>query len=305
MKSPLTIVIPVYNRARTLPRLLRSIDAQTLAPAAVVLVDNASTDDSMRVMTEWAGRRCDTKVVSQPRRGASAARNRGLQEVATEWTMFFDSDDEMLPRHVEEFSRAIADNPLAGIIGRNVIYRRNGTERVTYYSESSPLFNHLFRSTLSTLRYVARTSLFRTVGGWDESLSGWDDYELGVRLLLQKPVMATVPGPPSVRVYFESESISGETFGAHPERWERSLDLIRKHLEGRKADNVWLDARTVILAAEYAREGFGGLSARLRDKVLSRTASPWRMRLVYAYMMHFGRFAWVFARMLFPFTNKS
>ena len=54
MHSPVTIVIPVYNRAHTIARTLRSIDTQTLRPAHVILVDNNSSDNSVDVMRAWA-----------------------------------------------------------------------------------------------------------------------------------------------------------------------------------------------------------------------------------------------------------
>lgn len=302
MTSPLTIVIPVRNRAHTLPRLLKSIDAQTLAPAAVVLVDNASTDTSLRVMTEWASTRGDVTVVSEPRPGACAARNRGLAEVATEWTMFFDSDDEMLPTHIEDFSRAITADPRGDIFGRGVIYRSGSRDTVKPYLTRSALFLHLFTSILSTQRYVARTELFRSVGGWDESLPGWNDYEIGVRLLLTHPRLATVPGAPSVIVHSHPDSITGESYSAHPDRWERSLETVRRDLQALGSPRLtdWIDARGMILAAAYAVEGRNDLAESLRERILQRTRHPRRMKLFYMHNLRFRRFTWLLVRLLLP-----
>ncbi len=302
MLSPLTIVIPAYNRAATLPRLLRSIDAQSLAPAAVILVDNASTDDSLRIMTNWASTRSDVTVLSESHPGACAARNRGLAEVSTEWTMFFDSDDEMLPTHIEDFTRAIAANPHADIVGRNVIYRSGQHDTVKPYLTRSPLFLHLFTSVLSTQRYVARTELFRSVGAWDESLPGWNDYELGVRLLLRRPRLAVVPGPPSVIVHTHPDSITGDSFSSHPDRWERSLAKVRATLEatGKPRYVDWADARGMVLAACYAREGRDDLSSRLCRHILSRSRHPRLMKLFHRHNRAFGRFTWVLVRLLLP-----
>ena len=81
MHSPVTIVIPVYNRAHTIARTLRSIDAQTLRPARVILVDNNSSDSSVDAMRAWADGKDYVTLLSQPRPGACAARNRGLDHV--------------------------------------------------------------------------------------------------------------------------------------------------------------------------------------------------------------------------------
>ena len=81
------------------------------------------------------------------------------------------------------------------------------------------MFHHLFRGCLSTQRYVARTSLFRAVGAWDENLSGWVDYELGTRLLMHTSAILRLSGTPTVTTFQQEESITGTGFSAHPERW--------------------------------------------------------------------------------------
>ena len=102
MTSPITIVVPVYNREYLLQRTLDSIACQSVAPAKIVLVDNASSDSSLEMMHRWAEKitSCEVKVCVETKKGAAAARNRGLREVDSDFVMFFDSDDVMLPGHV-------------------------------------------------------------------------------------------------------------------------------------------------------------------------------------------------------------
>ncbi len=314
MKSPISVVIPVYNRESTLERTLCSIDEQRVKPAYVVLVDNGSADRSAEIISSWAEGKDNVTVVTEPKRGACAARNRGLAEVRSEFVCFFDSDDVMLPEHIREFSEKIAHNPGGDIFGRNIIVRLlDGTEKTCYFSSRSPMFNHLFRSSLSTGRIVVRTALVRLVGGWDESLSGWDDYELGVRLLLATDKVAAVSGKPSVVAFQQAESLTGTDFSSHPERWERALDRVRDVClqAGRKDLLKWIDARAMILAAQYALEARMSadenticlalkLSDALREKVLARTSYPVRMKMIYAHNLWFKRLTWLMARILFP-----
>ncbi len=322
MHSPVTIVIPVYNRAHTIARTLRSIDTQTLRPAHVILVDNNSSDNSVDAMRAWADGKDYVTLLSQPRAGACAARNRGLECVTTEWTMFFDSDDVMAPEHVSDFSRAIDSNPQADIIGRDILTRFiDGSIRRLYFltGRDNAMFHHLFRGCLSTQRYVARTSLFRAVGAWDENLSGWVDYELGTRLLMHTSAILRLSGTPTVTTFQQEESITGTGFSAHPERWEHSLDTIRDHfLSLPDSDNRrrrwldWLDARSMILAAAYEREALENtshadrenyavahsLSASLYAKVMQRTPHPHRQRLIYLHNLHLRRLTWLLAKSL-------
>lgn len=314
--SPITIVIPVYNRQDTLLRTLRSVEMQRVAPAEVILVDNNSSDGSLDVMRRWAEGKRDVRILSERMQGACAARNRGLREVRTEFVEFFDSDDEMLPHHIADFTTAITMNPDADILGRNIVTMRlDGSSRTEHFVARSPMFHHLFLSSLSTGRIVVRTELVRSVGGWNESLSGWDDYELGVRMLLSggvKPVK--VPGPPSVIAYQQEESLTGVDFSSNAGRWEMALDEVYGLCQSAQRFDLlkWVDARCMILAAQYrieadASRGSEGnalsidLARRMMDNVLSRTDAPWRMKLIYRHNLYLRRFTWLFARLLFPF----
>ncbi|MCM1355291.1 MAG: glycosyltransferase [Staphylococcus sp.] len=315
MKSPVTIVIPVYNREHLVGRTLDSIASQEVKPAGVVLVDNNSTDGTLEVLHEWAkeDHGFDVCVVSEPKAGASAARNRGLREVATDFVMFFDSDDVMLPSHVGDFTAAIAAyGDEVDIFGRSLLIEElDGRRNKHYFTDRSPMFNHIFRGCLSTARIVVRASLVREAGGWNEDLRGWDDYELGVRLLLAGARVMTVKGAPSVLTYRTAESITGTVNSACSERWEQSLDLVESHF--RSAGDAHLvrltDARRMVLASQYraevksAADRTAALNAakqasRLYDHVLQRTDSPLRMRLVYFHNRCFKRLTWVLVRML-------
>ncbi len=296
----ITVVIPAYNRGRLIGRTLDSIARQTMQPAGVILVDNGSDDDTLAVMREWASGREGVQVVEEPRRGACAARNAGLGLVETRYVMFFDSDDEMLPGHIAEFQRAIGRYPDCGILGRDVENRDEaGHCRRFYFSELSPIFMHIFRSTLGTQRYVVLTELVRSAGGWDESLSGWDDYELGLRLLLHEPRVKDIGGRPTVINYTHGESITGLSHREHPERWEPALELMhrlvdRSGLSERRKRKVhrWISARTAILAARYSCEGYDEGARRCLAKACERGAAR-RMRLVYHHNRLCGRLSWL------------
>ena len=107
----ITIIVPVYNRAHLVGATLDSIAAQTLRPIHLVLVDNNSQDNTLKVLLDFKKRHQSddfkVTVLQETRRGAAAARNCGLQEATTEWVMFFDSDDIMAPDLLESYARAV------------------------------------------------------------------------------------------------------------------------------------------------------------------------------------------------------
>ncbi|MDE6557296.1 MAG: glycosyltransferase family 2 protein [Duncaniella sp.] len=313
--APIGMVIPVYNRAHTLPRTLDSIAAQTVMPSQIIIVDNGSTDSSKSVVSDRIAAfrqkhpEVIVKLIDESKPGACAARNRGLQEIAAPFTMFFDSDDIMFPSHVADFAKAIAENPGIEIFGRDMwLEAPDGSRRRLYChltgGHRTTLFHHIFRASLSTQRIVASTRLYREAGGWDEDLDGWNDFEIGVRLILARPKMMSLGGDPTVVGLSQAESITGTSFSAHPQRWEKSLWKIRQILE--KSDFApeavrWVDGRAMVLAAQYdseSPEGSSPLSESLRSRVEALTDSPRRLRMIYRHQRRFGRLSWVVARIL-------
>lgn len=103
MQNPLvSIIIPNFNKANFVKETLCSLMAQTCANFEVVIVDDASTDDSVRAIEETIKDDARFKLIKQPQgQGGSAARNLGFANSNGEFVMFFDSDDLLTPTCLE------------------------------------------------------------------------------------------------------------------------------------------------------------------------------------------------------------
>lgn len=88
----ISIVIPLYNKEKTIVRTLRSILAQNVDDYEIIIVDDGSTDNSLAQVNTIKDDRI--KVISQKNSGVSAARNRGIREAKGEYIGFIDADDE-------------------------------------------------------------------------------------------------------------------------------------------------------------------------------------------------------------------
>jgi len=88
----ISIVIPLYNKAATVERTLRSILKQTVRDYEVIVVDNGSTDGGERIVRQINDTRI--RLINQDKQGVSAARNKGIEESKYEWVAFLDADDE-------------------------------------------------------------------------------------------------------------------------------------------------------------------------------------------------------------------
>jgi glycosyltransferase involved in cell wall biosynthesis len=91
MNPKVSVVIPTYNRAATVCKGVESVLAQTFTDLEVIVVDDGSSDDTGRILRETFGDRI--RYFAQPNRGASVARNKGINEARGEWIAFLDSDD--------------------------------------------------------------------------------------------------------------------------------------------------------------------------------------------------------------------
>lgn len=313
--AQLTIVVPVYNREHLVERTLNSIKAQTYRPLNLIVVDNNSTDSTLSTILQWCSANnsedFSVTVAMEPIPGAAAARNAGLRMVNTTWTMFFDSDDVMLPSHVSRIMNAIDNSPDVDLVGWDVfISFPDGSNSVKKFPEHTTLYNCIMDGTLSTQRYMAKTAIFNMVGGWNNSVRVWDDIELGSRLL-QFPAIkiGRLLGEPRVIIFARDDSITGPTFSSRAKGCEHALCIMEKVIPPHL--NYIVQLKRAILAANYYKEKNAKMSRRLYIESLSNTNSLWNrwlMKAAYHYTRLGGRGAAKLLRRYFkdePQTDKK
>ena len=93
-----SVIMPTFNRADTIQRSIRSVQAQSFTDWELIVVDDGSTDNTVALIEG-----CDPrlKILRQENQGAVGARNAGLRASAGSYIAFLDSDDEWLPHHLE------------------------------------------------------------------------------------------------------------------------------------------------------------------------------------------------------------
>jgi len=272
--NDITIVVPVRNREAVVCETLDSIVAQTYRPLRLIVVDNGSEDASADVVSRWiAAHRSDdfnAILLSEPVPGACRARNAGLRAVETEWVMFFDSDDIMLPMHVSRaMSIAGADVDIVGW-DYELISLEGRKFRRRFYTNDL-WYNNLFHSSLSTLRYMARTDLFRRAGGWLDSAAMFDDAELGMRLLALNPRIKSAGREITVVVRESPRSIMTDPSG-RLKSMQPALDAMQRTMPPATAH--WVDLMRILMAKTWAKDDAG--AAEYADKIIS--AAPFFRR---------------------------
>lgn len=100
-----SVVIPTFNRAVLVARAIESVLSQSRPANEIIVVDDGSTDDTVRRLADYAKR--GVRVIRQENAGAPAARNHGVALAAYRWIAFLDSDDVWVPEHLERIAAAI------------------------------------------------------------------------------------------------------------------------------------------------------------------------------------------------------
>lgn len=296
--ASITIVIPVYNREHLIERTLDSIAAQDVRPLSLIVVDNNSTDHSLETVRQWADSHArdsnlDIRILSEPRPGAARARQTGLGYVETEWAQFFDSDDVMVPGILSDALRHSDDVDIVCWMREQISL--TGRHSIKQFRPDDILRCHIYNGMLSTQSYMVRTKFLKNAGGWNPDAPVWNDWELGLRLLLRSPRCAAIDKV-GVFVYSQEESITGTSFSAKKGQWERIIDMMETYVADRPDIRAMLDYRRVNLAALYTLEGNRAAGRRLLKQAVDKAscsalAKLW-LRILYVYTAIGGRGAY-------------
>lgn len=111
MKPIISVVIPLYNKEKSIYRTLRSVQNQLEQRFEIIVVNDGSTDNSAAVAQSLLG---SGRIISQENAGESAARNRGVLEANTDIIAFLDADDEWKPGFLSHILRLMNNFPDCG-----------------------------------------------------------------------------------------------------------------------------------------------------------------------------------------------
>ncbi len=112
MMTTVSVVLPTYNRVRTLERAVHSVLAQSFTDLELIVVDDGSRDNTHELMTRLADSDRRVRYIQHPANlGQSRARNTGISSAAGKFIAFQDSDDEWLPAKLGRQVEAMEDFP--------------------------------------------------------------------------------------------------------------------------------------------------------------------------------------------------
>jgi glycosyltransferase involved in cell wall biosynthesis len=226
-----TVVIPTHNRWPMLRSALWSALNQEGVDPAVVVVDDASADQTREALAAVEDAR--VTVLRLPENsGVSAARNLGLEQVATEWVAFLDDDDVWAPSHLAgllEAANAAEHDVDVVCSGSYTVTGERAVTRVRCPPTAARVREALRARNVLVVpsRVLVRTEAVRAVGGFDTEFSLAADWDLWLRLVQNGAVAAA----PAVSVAY---TVHGENMHLDV---PRALDELAR-LEERHADAI-------------------------------------------------------------------
>jgi GT2 family glycosyltransferase len=243
----ITIVIPNYNGAACLEVCLRSLAQQTGPQSEVLVVDNASRDNSIEVIRRVAPQ---AGILLQERNsGFAAAVNRGVKAARGTWIAVLNNDTEVAADWLAECAAAIARHPEASFLACRILDYRSRTRiysagdcflraGIGYRRGQEQPDSEEFRREIPIFSACGCAALYRktvleAAGGYDENFFAYlEDVELGLRLQASGAIGFYTPG---ARVYHLGGGTSGGEFAPLVVRLgtRNAILLLLKSVPGR------------------------------------------------------------------------
>jgi len=192
-----SFVVPVYNKAAWLPRVLRQIEAQHGDFAReFIFVDDGSTDDSLAILEATTAHWRNVTIRRQTNHGSAHATNQGIALARLPYIKFVDADDLLADRATETL--------LAALGGSDAVLAYGGVERyddetgidlqacrpgAAVHRIDAPLRPALRNALFNPTQFLVRTEVAQAVGGCDERIVHSQEYSLTLRLARAGPFL--------------------------------------------------------------------------------------------------------------------
>ncbi len=190
----ISVIVPSFNCAKYLGRAIDSILGQSMPDFEVIVVDDGSSDGTFAVVAQYQ-KHASVRYLHQSNKGPSAARNHGLKASQARYVMFVDADDALPPGALATIESAITQTGASWCV-TDVL--RVSDETPTIVRSLVPV-RDLFYGILAD-DFIRRGVFFRredlvAIGGYDETLTIREDWDLNIRMIEGGKRFLYIPSP--------------------------------------------------------------------------------------------------------------
>ena len=267
IEPKVSVIITTYNRAGLLPRAVNSVLNQTLDEYEIIIVDDASSDDTQQIIAGFDDLRIRS-VRHEVNRGQSVATNAGIARARGEYVTFLDDDDEWPADRLRRMVAVLDDaRPNVGLVyGWRISVDDSTGETVEYphYThEGDRFFEEMLANNflIGTGRLMVRTSVAREIGCYDENLNVHNDWDFVTRVALKYDVAVC---PAVVLIFHVSHG------SARISDYATEAGVNRHRL-------TWERRRMKLIASELARRPRLRATLLRRKSLLEMSQGNWSM----------------------------
>lgn len=247
MIPTVSVIIPVYGRFNLLKYAVESVLAQTHPVSEIILIDDGSIDETPQVLPDYIAAnpawRERVRYFYQENQGPSAAINNGIARASGEWLAFIATDDLWLPWKLEWQFRALDKYKYqCGLCFTDAWFMNDPRQKTTVFQIFGNLGNELLGMISDPVRLMAdhkwwvwcqtvlvRTSLARSIGGFDPLLRHGEDADFLFRMALVSPFCYV--GTPMVLIDRSPTEVKHFGEAAHWRDYEFCLRMHERRLE--------------------------------------------------------------------------
>lgn len=267
MNSPLiSVIIPVYNGEKTIEETIASLLQQTYSNWELIVIDDGSSDRTPILIQDILAQhpQIQGSLVSYPQTGACASRNRGAALAQGKFLAFLDADDVWTADKLELQLEALQNSP-----GAKVAYSWTDYIDITgkflypggHATHQGNVYEYLLLSNFlenGSNALICRDA-FRNVGGFDESVTGVDEWDLFIRMAQQSEFSCEFVVIPQVQVFYR---LSNQSLSARIDRQaSECLKVIDRAFQSSPSSLQHLKPKSIANLYRYLT--FRGLSSDL------------------------------------------
>ncbi len=200
-KIPLvSVIIPIYNYGHKFQKTLESVFNSKYDNIEIIIVNDGSTDEYVIKKLQSLEHIQNVKIFSIDNGGPSKARNFGISKSKGEYILPLDADDMISPEYIQNCVSILKNNKNISPVycDTNHIGEILGVEKRPEWS-----FERLLQGPFIVNCSMFHRKAFDACGGYDEDLSGWEDYDLWIRMAKNGFVGKRIPKP--LFTYFHHE----------------------------------------------------------------------------------------------------
>lgn len=222
--NSVSVIIPAYNASRFVGGAIESVLSQTMAEFEVIVVNDGSTDDTVRIVDRYLSDR-RVRYIYQQNRGLPGARNAGAENSRGEYLAFLDADDFLAPNALELMTRRFKETGAAWLnVGVLKIDGEKRTVRHPQNPEGDSLLSILSDDFITRSPFYPRKEFF-AIGMYDEEIRMREDWDINIRMIAAAKPFALLDEP----IYLYTRTEGSITTGNRRKLYFYTEKLMRKH----------------------------------------------------------------------------